>query len=122
MIDATLSLNESGACVPNVTPSARARARRSLRNVVDPNSDEARCPATTTPCPIEIPVSGLVSQPTPTSKLSNSWECLNLKEELSSCGACHNDVCVFVPISFMHMIKSSHELKSDFVSTVYEDS
>ncbi|KAG0146585.1 hypothetical protein CROQUDRAFT_657232 [Cronartium quercuum f. sp. fusiforme G11] len=95
IIDSSLSLSVDGECVTTATPSARARSRRNVRRSVDLNSDEARCPKPLTPCPILHQVIGssikVQLEGTPTLKQLASWECLNVQEELTSCGACNND-------------------------------
>ncbi|PLW34350.1 hypothetical protein PCASD_10594 [Puccinia coronata f. sp. avenae] len=71
------------------SPSGLAR-RRVQAMAVDPDSEEAKCPAPLTACSINSHGSEKASAKT------SSWECLNLKEELSSCGKCGND-CQSLP-------------------------
>ncbi|KNE89866.1 hypothetical protein PSTG_16690 [Puccinia striiformis f. sp. tritici PST-78] len=72
-------------------PTASSAARQKIQSIaLDPNSNQAKCPAPLTPCaiPIKNTLLSIVR--------SQSWECLNLKEELTSCGSCGND-CMALP-------------------------
>lgn len=74
-------------------PSQVAR-RRSIRSIpINLNSKEAKCPSPMTSCP--IPTMKKLSN-SPSVEKAESWECVNLQEELTSCGSCGND-CMSTP-------------------------